>query len=393
MEKEAKIKSCRKCNAPMEKGMKICPVCGAKQKKPIYKRIWFILLMIILLIGVFNSIRSSISSSKKEKIDWSAVVLKDKLPESGTDIGIISVNESDMLSVELKKLSESDYQDYIEACEEMGYTVESENTGSHFYAFDEEGYELSLNYIDETMYIDLSAPMQLGSFSWPNSDLAALLPVPESAVGKVSTDTSDRFYLYVGESSLDEFNSYVDKCVEAGFTLDYDRGDKYYYAYDEAGNKLSVKYMGNSVMSIELERGEEDTKADSEAASDAKEEQSESKEEKAEDNQKKSETKKKEAAESTSKDSELVDGMHPEFKEAMDSYEEFIDEYCAFMKKYADSDGTDLGMLADYTDYMGKYADFVASFEEWDEDEMNDTELAYYLDVQTRVNKKLLEVE
>jgi RNA polymerase subunit RPABC4/transcription elongation factor Spt4 len=395
MKKEEKITACRKCNAPMEKGTKICPACGAKQKKPIYKRIWFILLMIILIIGVFNSIRSTIASSKKEKIDWSGVVLKDKLPEPGSDIGTIIINDSDALSMEVKKLSESDYQDYIEACEEMGYTVESEKTGGVFYAFDEEGYELSLNYIDETMYIDLSAPMQLGSFSWPNSDLAALLPVPESTVGKISSDTSDRFYLYVGESPLDDFNSYVDKCAEAGFTVDYDRGEKYYHAEDEQGNKLSIQYLGNSVMSIELERGEEDTKADSEAASDVKEEQSKNKEEKAEDNQKKSETKKKEStsSESSSKDSDLVDGMHPEFKEAMDSYEEFIDEYCEFMKKYADSDGTDLGMLADYTEYMGKYADSVASFDAWDEDEMNDTELAYYLDVQTRVNKKLIEIE
>lgn len=111
------------------------------------------------------------------------------------------------------------------------------------------------------------------------------------------------------------------------------------------------------------------------------------------DTQKKSETKKKEAAESTSKESDLVDGMHPEFKEAMDSYEEFMTEYCVFMQKYDDSDGTDVSLLTEYTEYLGKYAEFVASFEEWDEDEMNDTELAYYLDVQTRVNKKLLEVE
>lgn len=111
------------------------------------------------------------------------------------------------------------------------------------------------------------------------------------------------------------------------------------------------------------------------------------------DTQKKSETKKKEAAESTSKESDLVDGMHPEFKEAMDSYEEFMTEYCEFMQKYDDSDGTDVSLLTEYTEYLGKYAEFVASFEEWDEDEMNDTELAYYLDVQTRVNKKLLEVE
>ncbi len=113
------------------------------------------------------------------------------------------------------------------------------------------------------------------------------------------------------------------------------------------------------------------------------------------DNQKKSETKKKEStsAESSSKDSDLVDGMHPEFKEAMDSYEEFMDEYCEFMEKYKDSDGTDIGMLADYTEYLSKYTEFVDSFDDWDEDEMNDTELAYYLDVQNRVNKKLLEVD
>ena len=50
-------------------------------------------------------------------------------------------------------------------------------------------------------------------------------------------------------------------------------------------------------------------------------------------------------------------------------------------------------LLADYTAYMSKYADMVTDFEAWDSEEMNTAELAYYLDVQTRINKKLLEVE
>lgn len=49
----------------------------------------------------------------------------------------------------------------------------------------------------------------------------------------------------------------------------------------------------------------------------------------------------------------LVDGMRPDFKEAMDSYE---------------------------------------AFEEWEEDEMNDAELKYYLDVNNRVMQKMLDV-
>lgn len=91
-------------------------------------------------------------------------------------------------------------------------------------------------------------------------------------------------------------------------------------------------------------------------------------------------------------DVQLVDGMRPEFKEAMDSYEAFMNEYCDFMKKYAESDGTDIGLLADYTDYMSKYADVVEDFETWDSEEMNTAETAYYLDIQTRIYKKLLEV-
>lgn len=90
--------------------------------------------------------------------------------------------------------------------------------------------------------------------------------------------------------------------------------------------------------------------------------------------------------------SELVDGMRPEFREAMDAYEAFMDEYCTFMKKYLGSDGTDLTLLADYAKYMSEYAEFVDAFEEWDEDEMNSKEMAYYIDVQVRVSKKLLEV-
>ena len=49
-------------------------------------------------------------------------------------------------------------------------------------------------------------------------------------------------------------------------------------------------------------------------------------------------------------------------------------------------------MLAGYADYMSKYADFVKDFEKWEDEELNTAEMAYYIDVQARVSKKLLEV-
>lgn len=89
---------------------------------------------------------------------------------------------------------------------------------------------------------------------------------------------------------------------------------------------------------------------------------------------------------------ELIDGMRPEFKEAMDTYEAFFDEYIAFMKKYAESDGTDLTLLSDYADYMSKYAETMEAFEAWENKDLNTAETAYYIEVQTRISQKLLQV-
>ena len=51
---------CKSCGAQMAKSAKQCPSCGAKQKKPIYKRVWFwILVVIVVMIAG--------SSSGKEK--------------------------------------------------------------------------------------------------------------------------------------------------------------------------------------------------------------------------------------------------------------------------------------------------------------------------------------
>lgn len=87
----------------------------------------------------------------------------------------------------------------------------------------------------------------------------------------------------------------------------------------------------------------------------------------------------------------LVDGMRPEFKEAMDSYEAFYNEYCDFMKKYAENP-SDMELLSSYADMLTKAAEASEKFEAWEDNELNDTEMKYYLDVSNRIAKKLLEV-
>ena len=49
-------------------------------------------------------------------------------------------------------------------------------------------------------------------------------------------------------------------------------------------------------------------------------------------------------------------------------------------------------MLTEYAKVMSQYADIAKKFEQWEDGDLNDTELAYYLQVQARVNEKLLSI-
>ena len=87
---------------------------------------------------------------------------------------------------------------------------------------------------------------------------------------------------------------------------------------------------------------------------------------------------------------DLIDGMRPEFKEAMDSYEEFYEEYCKVLKEYME-DPTDVTVLTQYSDLMQQSIEMAEKFEAWDNGELKTEELKYYVEVNGRVTQMLVE--
>lgn len=202
---------------------------------------------------------------------------------------------------------------------------------------------------------------------WPDSDLAKLLPKPDFEYGEVSLETDDYISIDIYNVSLEQFSNYVDMCKKSGFTVDKFGDSTYYSAINKDKYKLIINYIeDNEEFNISLEHLEEPK--DTVTPSDKK------------DTPKKDENKN----DSPSK------GISKKFKDTMNTYEEFFDEYIEFMKKYEDSSDPS-SMLKDYTNYMKKYTETMKKFEEL-EDDLSDEELAYYLEVQTRISQKLLEV-
>lgn len=77
-------------------------------------------------------------------------------------------------------------------------------------------------------------------------------------------------------------------------------------------------------------------------------------------------------------------------KEAMDSYEAFVDEYVAFMQKYENSSDT-TSMLSEYMNYISRYAELTEKMEALEDEEMSDADFDYYTEVMLRCSQKMLQ--
>ncbi|MCH5194505.1 MAG: hypothetical protein J1F11_11120 [Oscillospiraceae bacterium] len=233
-----------------------------KEKKP-NLHIIATIIAFILIIPFFKA-RSSFEAPKP-KYDWPSYGISTMLPKPDAKKGEIITNSDSSFYMHTYKVSEKQYEKYIKECQDSGFTVESEKDGSRYSAYNSDGYKLSLSYYksNDELTINLDAPKDMSKFKWPDSDIAKLLPIPKSDVGHIEWERSDGFLIYVGETTKEDFSSYVDACKEKGFTVDYRLGDDYYYGDNNDGYSLSLKYEGNKTMYIRIDAPDEEEEVES----------------------------------------------------------------------------------------------------------------------------------
>lgn len=337
----------------------------------------------LLLVTLVSTFICSCGTTAKE--DWSKIIIGENLPTPQKGKLDFGSNLSDWFSGAIENVSEEYYYEYKSACIEQGYIIDSEDTGTMYQGFNESGYELSLHFSGGKIHIILQAPIELSEMEWPNTELASMLPPTESKLAKITSDSSITFRITVGETTLDGYNSYVERCRESGFVVDYLKNERTYDAKNEDGYRLYVEYLGCNRIDIMLQIPEETVNTDSLSETDETDATETT-------DISTSKTESSDVAQTTSGDDNVGIQISKEFKEAMDSYESFFDEYVRFMKKYKASSGTDLSLISDYAKYLSDYSKLMIEFEQWGSKEMTNAEVAYYLQVQSRITAKLLEI-
>ena len=157
------------------------------------KKLTWTLLLSVMCLCLF--------ACGSEKSVWNDIVLGELLPEPPTSESEIYENSAEELWIDIKNLSDKQFNDYVETCKKKGFTIDAELDSYSFTAYNADGYKLELSHYgnDEDMTIELEAPMEMNTIYWPMSEAGQLLPTPKSTIGNFSYEYSDSFSVILQE--------------------------------------------------------------------------------------------------------------------------------------------------------------------------------------------------
>lgn len=218
---------------------------------------------------------------------------------------------------------------------------------------------------------------EIENIVWSEYNLSDMLPEPKTLKGVLKYDTSSSLSLDIVGVDKNEYKQYVNACKDKGFIIDINNYSNSFSAKNDEGYDLFLNYNeDDEKYSISLSKYNNEQSNESTDSNKNDNDDNKSSDNESNDN------------ESTTTST----GLRSEFKNAMDSYEAFIDEYVDLVKNY-NSDPTNMTLLSKYTSYLEKYSKYSDDFDKWNDNDLNNEELKYYMEVQSRTIKKLSEIQ
>lgn len=250
-----------------------------KEKRPNFHIVFVIIgaVLIIPFMSFYNGALSNLGSdigndndysveeNESEEFVWNDLQMGSILPAPESTIGEIDVDDVEELCIYVDETDKTAYDNYLKACDEKGFAIDKFEYEGDNIAFNDEGYKLSTSYDedDNCMEISLDAPIEMKEISWPSEGVGGTLPVPNSTYGNITSEYSDSFHAYIGNTSYDEYKAYVDECLAKGYKVDYSKSDYYFSAENKKDCDLTVKYYGNNIIDISVYDWSDDEDDDS----------------------------------------------------------------------------------------------------------------------------------
>lgn len=218
-------------------------------------------LLFIPYFATYNGTYSSLSdrydmldSKTYETLIWDELVMGDMLPTPNSLNGRITANSDTQLCIYLADATKSVFSEYIQLCKTNGFTVDSTQNTTSYEAYNIDGYHLYLHFneSDSELLVELNDPVKRNTLNWSTVPLMKDVPTPPSNIGEFTSNYDWTVSVYILDVTYEEYEVYVDKCIEAGFTIDFSRYNYSFSGDDKKGNELNVSWEGNNTIKISV---------------------------------------------------------------------------------------------------------------------------------------------
>lgn len=140
-----KMTKCKSCGNDLATSAKACPNCGAKNKKPIFKKWWFWVIIVVLLIGIIGST----GDSEKETTEENTIKATEAMVETEDDVVIYSEEKTAALTdIHTDKIEQTEEKSTFDSSESMGQKNARKKAESYlrYSSFSKEGLIEQLEY-------------------------------------------------------------------------------------------------------------------------------------------------------------------------------------------------------------------------------------------------------
>ena len=116
-----KMTTCKHCGQEIAASAKVCPHCGGKNKPPIYKRWWFIAIIVIIVLAAIGGSGSSDSSGSTSSTATSKTAVSSSSSEAAIEYTAYTVTElSEDLDSNALKAADKYKGQYVELTGRLG---------------------------------------------------------------------------------------------------------------------------------------------------------------------------------------------------------------------------------------------------------------------------------
>lgn len=173
--------TCKACGAQIAKGAKTCPACGAKNKKPIYKKVWFWAIIVIVLLGVI--VGTSGGDSEPQKTGENSNSVSETTQKTEYRIGdVVELNGASVVVNRVEKSSGDSWNAPKNGHEYVIVEVTIKNTGSSTISYNPFDFKMQNsqgNITDQTWFSsDRNNDLSSGELA-PGGSVTGTIPFEE----------------------------------------------------------------------------------------------------------------------------------------------------------------------------------------------------------------------